>query len=69
MQFSIPGCEGPFGKGAPTVAEELQAKGYRLLAPPEGFIVTGKYGPLREGATDRARHGGEHLLGCLSCIA
>ncbi|HEY3410423.1 MAG TPA: hypothetical protein VGK53_19820, partial [Propionicimonas sp.] len=35
---------GPFGKGAPTVAEGLQAKGYQLVARPEGFIVTGKYG-------------------------
>lgn len=53
---------GPFGKGAPTVAAGLQAKGYQLLAPPEGFIVTGKFGPLREGELDRARLWGEHLL-------
>jgi len=51
----------PLGKGAPTVAEELQAKGYELLAPPEGFIVTGKFGPLRKGEQDRARQWGEHL--------
>lgn len=52
---------GPFGTGAPTVAQELQAKGYQLLAPPEGFIVTGKFGPLHEGELDRARHWGEDL--------
>ncbi len=53
---------GPFGKGAPTVAEELQAKGYQLVAAPEGFIVTGKFGPLRHGELDRARRWGEQLL-------
>lgn len=53
---------GPFGKGAPTVAKELEAKGYRLVAPPAGFIVTGKYGPLREGELGRARQWGEQLL-------
>jgi len=53
---------GPFGKGAPTVADGLQAKGYQLVAPPEGFIVTGKFGPLRHGELDRARRWGEQLL-------
>lgn len=53
---------GPFGKGAPTVAEGLQAKGYQLVARPAGFIVTGKYGPLRKGELDRARQWGEQLL-------
>jgi flavodoxin len=53
---------GPFGKGAPTVAVGLQAKGYQLVARPEGFIVTGKYGPLRKGELDRARQWGEQLL-------
>jgi hypothetical protein len=40
----------------------LQAKGYQLVARPEGFIVTGKYGPLRKGELDRARQWGEQLL-------
>jgi hypothetical protein len=53
---------GPFGKGAPTVADGLQVKGYQLVAPPEGFIVTGKFGPLRQGELDRARRWGEDLL-------
>lgn len=52
---------GPFGKGAPTVADELQAKGYHLMAPPEGFIVTGKYGPLKDGELERARDWGQQL--------
>lgn len=57
---------GPFGKGAPTIARALQAKGYRLIAPPEGFIVKGKQGPLRAGELDRARAWGEHLGGLLA---
>lgn len=52
---------GPFGKGAPTVAEGLQAKGYQLVARPEGFIVTGKYGPLRKGELERATRWGTEL--------
>jgi len=52
---------GPFGKGAPTVAVELQAKGYQLVARPEGFIVTGKYGPLRKGELERATQWGRQL--------
>lgn len=52
---------GPFGKGAPTIAKELEAKGYRRVAKPEGFIVQGKYGPLRDGELDRARSWGQLL--------
>lgn len=52
---------GPFGKGAPTIAKELAAKGYRQVAKPEGFYVVGKYGPLRDGELDRARRWGQAL--------
>lgn len=52
---------GPFGKGAPTIANQLQAKGYRLVAEPEGFIVSGKQGPLRPGELDRALAWGAQL--------
>ena len=52
---------GPFGKGSPTILRMLQAKGYRALVPPEGFVVQGKYGPLRSGETERATQWGAHL--------
>ncbi len=52
---------GPFGKGSPTILRELQAKGYRPLTRPEGFIVQGKYGPLRPGEIERAAQWGERL--------
>ncbi|MBB1511276.1 flavodoxin family protein [Tessaracoccus sp. MC1627] len=57
---------GPFGKGAPTIAKELEAKGYRRVAKPEGFIVQGKYGPLKDGELDRARRWGASLRAALS---
>lgn len=57
---------GPFGKGAPAVAEGLQAKGYQLVARPEGFIVTGKYGPLRKGELERATTWGSQLRRSMS---
>ncbi|MEA5121112.1 MAG: flavodoxin domain-containing protein [Ottowia sp.] len=57
---------GPFGKGAPTVAEGLRAKGYQLIARPEGFVVTGKYGPLRKGELERATQWGRQLRQSMS---
>lgn len=52
---------GPFGKGAPTVAEALEGKGYARLAEPAGFVVKGKTGPLRDGELERARVWGAEL--------
>ena len=57
---------GPFGKGAPTIAKELEGKGYRSVAKPEGFIVQGKYGPLKDGELDRARRWGASLRAVLA---
>lgn len=56
---------GPFGKGAPTIAEMLQAKGYQLVTPPKGFVVPGKYGPMRPSELARARQWGEQLRGLM----
>lgn len=36
------------------IAGSLQGKGGYLVAPPEGFIVEGKEGPLKEGELERA---------------
>lgn len=44
-----------WGFAAPKMAETLQAKGWTLAAPPEGFIVRGlKKGPLKKGEQQRA---------------
>lgn len=53
--------KGPFGKGAPTIAREFEAKGYARLADPVGFLVKGKSGPLHEGEVERARAWGVRL--------
>lgn len=43
-----------FGFAAHRMARSLEAKGWNLLAPPEGFVVLGVKGPLREGELERA---------------
>jgi flavodoxin len=45
---------GLIGYAAPRIAGALRARGGRLVAPPEGFIVEGKEGPLRAGELERA---------------
>lgn len=43
-----------FGYAAKPIAKRLQKKGGELVAPPEGFIVNGKEGPLKDGERERA---------------
>jgi flavodoxin I len=43
-----------FGNAAARINKSLEAKGATQAAPPEGFIVQGKEGPLAEGELDRA---------------
>jgi len=40
---------------APRIAKAVREKGGHLLAQPEGFLVTGKEGPLKEGEEERSR--------------
>ena len=49
------------GYAAKTIAKELEKKGGYLLVPPEGFLVTGEQGPLKEGELERAEKWGEKL--------
>ncbi len=51
------------GYAAPRIAKALEAKGGRLVAPPEGFIVADKEGPLRPGELERARAWADALTG------
>ena len=44
----------PFGYAAPRIARRLEGNGGNLLAPPEGFVVLGIRGPLRDGELERA---------------
>jgi flavodoxin I len=43
-----------FGYAAKPIASRLERKGGEQAAPPEGFIVEGTEGPLREGELERA---------------
>jgi hypothetical protein len=52
--WSPGGATGPIEKG-------LASAGYSPLAKRERFIVTGRFGPLRQGEVERARAWGEAL--------
>ncbi len=43
-----------FGYAAGPIAGRLEKEGGDLVAPPEGFIVEGTEGPLRQGELERA---------------
>jgi flavodoxin len=43
------------------IEQRLQRAGHRVVAKAHKFVVTDKYGPLREGELERARRWGEEL--------
>jgi flavodoxin len=43
-----------FGYAAKPILDKLAEKGGKAVAAPEGFAVSGKEGPLKEGELDRA---------------
>ena len=57
---------GPFGSAAPAIAEALEKAGYVALAKPTGFVVAGRFGPLRDGEVERARECGAALAKALA---
>jgi len=52
---------GPFGHSAPTISEGLERAGYAPIVGPAEFIVSGRYGPLRDDEPERARRWGAEL--------
>ena len=58
MDHTVPGIlrfmAGIFGYAARPIADRLVRKGGELAVPPEGFIVMGSEGPLKEGELERA---------------
>jgi flavodoxin I len=50
-----------FGYAAGKIASSLKTEGGNVIAPPEGFLVTGKEGPLKEGELERAASWGKEL--------
>lgn len=49
------------GSSAKRIAAAMRGLGYRQLSTPGRFLVTGKYGPLKEGELERARAWGATL--------
>ncbi len=49
------------GGATGTIEEGLRAAGYAPVAQAERFLVTGRYGPLKDGELDRARAWGAEL--------
>jgi hypothetical protein len=50
------------GYAASTMAKALTKKGGNLRVPPEGFLVTGEQGPLKEGELERAAEWAREIL-------
>jgi flavodoxin len=46
-----------------TIEAKLRKAGYQVVTKGKGFVVTGTYGPLRDGELDRARAWGHELAG------
>jgi flavodoxin len=52
-----------FGYAAGRIGRALEEAGGTLVAPPEGFVVKGKEGPLRDGELERAADWARELMG------
>ncbi len=52
-----------FGYAAPKIGRNLEKSGTHLVAPPEGFFVLGKKGPLKDGEIERAAAWVEEMFG------
>ncbi|MFW6115892.1 MAG: flavodoxin family protein [Chloroflexota bacterium] len=55
-----------FGYAARRIGRALEEAGGTLVAPPEGFVVKGKEGPLKDGELERAADWAKGLLGSSS---
>lgn len=49
------------GYAASKIAAQLKSKGANVVGEPNGFIVGGKEGPLKDGELERAKTWGEQL--------
>lgn len=56
---------GVIGYAAGRIADGLKGKGGYLVAPPEGFIVQGKEGPLKDGELERAANWAKQIATAL----
>lgn len=60
--FLLRALMGVIGFAAQPILDSLEAAGGVTAAAPEGFIVEGREGPLRQGETERAAAWGKALL-------
>ncbi|MGW6914211.1 flavodoxin family protein [Kitasatospora sp. NPDC054939] len=60
--FDTRGAGTGSGGAAPGIARRLAHHRYDVVAEPEGFVVEGADGPLRDGELDRARAWGARLV-------
>jgi flavodoxin len=51
-----------FGYAAKPISDRLVKKGGELIAPPEGFLVKGTEGPLKEGELERASEWAKQIM-------
>ena len=49
-----------------TIESKLRESGYERLLPGERFVVSGGYGPLRDGELERARRWGTELAAAMA---
>jgi len=59
---------GPFGSAGPEILAVLEKAGYRAVGKPAGFIVKGRFGPLRDGELERARAWGAALAKAVEAL-
>lgn len=53
---------GVLGYAAGRIVKSLKKKGGELVVEPEGFIVDGREGPLKQGELDRARNWAKEIV-------
>jgi flavodoxin len=51
-----------FGYAAQPISDRLKKKGAELIIPPEGFLVEGTQGPLKEGELERAANWAKQII-------
>jgi flavodoxin len=59
---------GLIGYAAPRIGRQLRARGAQVVLEPEGFIVTGTEGPLKDGEEQRATAWAKELVASISDI-
>jgi hypothetical protein len=53
------------GAASQPIARKLRKRGYRLIVPPESFIVTDTEGPLKAGEVERADAWAHRIVGLM----